>query len=120
MSRAKDAIKDAFWSLLNEKPYSSITVKDFVKADQELSILRAEGERRRSVDIAADDIEGQLVAQIRRRRVAPKALQIVEFPGLIVEDVDHHRREIQQHPGGSFGAMPGGERLVPLGAGGGG
>lgn len=34
MSRAKDAIKDAFWSLLNEKPYSSITVKDIVNRCQ--------------------------------------------------------------------------------------
>lgn len=34
MSRAKDAIKDAFWSLLNEKPYSSITVKDIVSRCQ--------------------------------------------------------------------------------------
>ena len=34
MSRTKDAIKDAFWSLLNEKPYSSITVKDIVSRCQ--------------------------------------------------------------------------------------
>lgn len=30
MSRTKDAIKEAFWSLLTEKPYSAITVKDIV------------------------------------------------------------------------------------------
>lgn len=34
MNRTKAAIKDAFWKLLEEKPYNSITVKDIVNCCQ--------------------------------------------------------------------------------------
>ena len=32
-------------------------------------------------------------------RVPPQALQVVEFPGLVHEDVDHHCGEVHKQPG---------------------
>ena len=39
MNYTENAIKDAFWQLLEEKPYNKITVKDIVERCQENRIL---------------------------------------------------------------------------------